>query len=203
MINNKYINIIIAGVLLIAIIFTGIFTFFPDTLNVKAQSSQPEYESKLFNKDSVISINIKADEKDWANMLENATQEEYISCDVTINGETFKSVGIRPKGNSSLSMVANSDSDRFSFKFEFNHYIKGQTYYGLDKFVINNIQADATYMKDYLSYDLMTYMGVKTPLFAYTNVTVNGENWGFYIAVEALEESFAQRNYGSDYGMLY
>lgn len=203
MINSKHINIIIAGVLLIAIIFTGIFTFFPDSLKIEAKDSQPEYESKLFNKDGVISIDIKADEDDWANMLENATQEEYISCDVTINGETFESVGIRPKGNSSLSTVANSDSDRYSFKFEFDQYVKGQTFYGLDKFVINNIQSDSTYMKDYLSYDLMTYMGVKTPLFAYTKVTVNGEDWGFYLAVEALEESFAQRNYGSDYGMLY
>lgn len=203
MISSKYINLIIIGVLLVAIIFTGMLTFFPNSIGIETKSSQPDYASKLFNKDSIISIDIKADEKDWASMLENATQEEYISCDVTINGTTFKSVGIRPKGNSSLSTVASSDSDRFSFKFEFDHYIEGQTCYGLDKLVINNVQADATYMKDYLSYDLMTYMGVATPLYSYTNVTVNGDSWGFYLAVEALEESFAQRNYGSDYGMLY
>lgn len=203
MITSKYINSIIIGVLIIAIIFTGMFTFFPDSIGIGTQSSQMEYESKLFNKDGIISIDIKANESDWANMLENATKEEYISCDVTINGETFKSVGIRPKGNSSLSMVAGSDSDRYSFKFEFDHYIDGQTCYGLDKLVINNIQSDATYMKEYLSYDLMSYIGVTTPLYSYTNVTVNGEDWGFYIAVEALEESFAQRNYGNDYGMLY
>jgi hypothetical protein len=100
-------------------------------------------------------------------------------------------------------MVARSDSDRFSFKFEFDHYIDGQSCFGLDKLVINNIQSDTTYMKEYMSYELMSYMGVKTPLYAYTKVTVNSKDWGFYLAVEALEESFAQRNYGSDHGMLY
>ena len=203
MISSKYINLFIIGVLIVAVIFTGVITFYSNSIDIEAQSSEPEYVTKLFDKDSVISIDIKSDKSDWDKMLENATQEEYISCDVTINGTTFKSVGIRPKGNSSLSMVAGSDSDRFSFKFEFDHYIEGQTCFGLDKMVINNVQADATYMKDYLSYDLMSYIGVATPLYSYTNVTVNGEDWGFYIAVESLEESFAQRNYGSDYGKLY
>ncbi len=203
MITGKYINVFIICILAAAIIFIGTWALAPKRADEAVQLSQPEYASELFDKSKIISIEIKADESDWANMLENATKEEYISCDVTINGTTFKSVGIRPKGNSSLSSVANSDSDRFSFKLEFDHFIDGQTCFGLDKFVINNIQSDATYMKDYLSYDLMTYMGVKTPLFAYTDVAVNGKAWGFYIAVEAMEESFAQRNYGEDYGMLY
>lgn len=203
MITSKHINKIIIGFLIMAIIFTGIIMYLPRTVDIEENSTKMGYESRLFNKDGIISIDIKADENDWANMLENATKEEYISCDVTINGTTFSSVGIRPKGNSSLSMVAGSDSDRFSFKFEFDHYIDGQTCYGLDKLVINNIQSDTTYMKEYMSYELMTYMGVRTPLYAYTEVTVNGEDWGFYLAVEALEESFAQRNYGTNHGMLY
>ncbi len=203
MISSKYMNWIIAAILLIAIAFTTVFMFSPQSLGVVAATSEPEYASKLFNTEDIISIDIKADEEEWNTMLENATSEEYISCDVTINGTTFYSVGVRPKGNSSLSMVASSDSDRYSFKFEFDKYVKGQTCFGLDKFVINNIQADATYMKEYLSYDLLDYMGVTSPLNSYTNVTVNGEDIGFYLAIEGLEESFAQRNYGLDYGMLY
>ncbi len=202
MITSKNINIFIIGILVFALIFTGILVFFPSTSDNESIFPQQKYVSNLFDKNKVSTIDIKVDETEWKKMLDSA-KEEYISCDVTINGTTVKSVGIRPKGNSSLSMVASSDSDRFSFKFEFDHYIDGQNYLGLDKMVINNVQSDNSYMKDYLSYDLMTFMGVKTPLFAYTDVTVNGKSWGFYIAVEALEESFAERNYGSDYGMLY
>lgn len=203
MITGKYINIIIAVVLLVVVVFTGIFMAVPGSIGIGSDNSQPEYVTKLFNKDKIISIDIKADKKEWETMLKNATSEEYIRCDATINGITYESVGIRPKGNSSLSMVANSNSDRYSFKLEFDHYIKGQTCMGMDKMVINNIQADSTYMKEFLSLDLMSYIGVTTPLFAYTDVTVNGDKWGFYLAVEAMEESFAERNYGDDFGKLY
>ncbi len=203
MITGKYINIIIAVVLLVVVVFTGIFMAVPGSIGIGSDNSQPEYVTKLFNKDKIISIDIKADKKEWETMLKNATGEEYIRCDATINGITYESVGIRPKGNSSLSMVANSNSDRYSFKLEFDHYIKGQTCMGMDKMVINNIQADSTYMKEFLSLDLMSYIGVTTPLFAYTDVTINGDKWGFYLAVEAMEESFAERNYGDDFGKLY
>lgn len=204
MITSRKINILIISLIIFAVIFTGLLAAAPKvTGNDEAAVSEPDYAGGVFDKNKITTIDIQVDEDDWQNMLDNATKEEYISCSLTINGQTVSTVGIRPKGNSSLKTVASSDSDRYSFKFEFDHYIEGQTFMGLDKMVINNVQSDATYMKDYLSYDLMTYIGVKTPLFAYTNVTVNGENWGLYIAVEAIEESFAQRNYGSDYGMFY
>ena len=58
-------------------------------------------------------------------------------------------------------------------------------------------------MKDYLTYQMMGYFGVDAPLCSFVNITVNGENWGLYLAVEAVEESFLERNYGNDYGELY
>ena len=49
----------------------------------------------------------------------------------------------------SLSSIASDpDTDRYSFKLEFDHYIKGQTCYGLDKLILNNNYADATNMKE-------------------------------------------------------
>lgn len=112
-------------------------------------------------------------------------------------------MGIRPKGNTSLSTVANSDSDRYSFKIEFDHYDSTSTYYGLDKLCLNNVIQDNTYMKDYLCYQMMAYTGAETPLTSYVWITVNGEDWGLYIAAEGVEESFAERTYGSDYGAIY
>lgn len=58
-------------------------------------------------------------------------------------------------------------------------------------------------MKDYLSYTLMNDFGVDALLCSYVDITVNGEDWGLYLAVEAIEESFLKRNYGSNYGEVY
>lgn len=89
------------------------------------------------------------------------------------------------------------------FKIEFDHYDSTKSYYGLDKLSLNNIIQDNTYMKDFLTYQMMQKFGVDAPLCSYVNITVNGEDWGLYLAVESIEEAFLERNYGSDYGELY
>jgi hypothetical protein len=58
-------------------------------------------------------------------------------------------------------------------------------------------------MKDYHAYTLMYDFGVDAPLCSYVYITVNGEDWGLYLAVEAIEDSFLERNYGSNFGDLY
>ncbi|MBQ3501468.1 MAG: CotH kinase family protein, partial [Oscillospiraceae bacterium] len=57
--------------------------------------------------------------------------------------------------------------------------------------------------KDYLVYTMMNEFGANAPLCSFVYITVNGEDWGLYLAVEGIEESFLQRNYGNDYGELY
>lgn len=159
------------------------------------------YEDKLFDTSSVHKINIVMD--DWDEFISSAESEEYYACTLEIDGETYKNVAIRGKGNTSLTKVAAYGNDRYSFKVEFDRYDSSVTYHGLDKLCLNNIIQDNTYMKDYLCYRLMAEMGVASPLCSYVYVSVNGSDWGLYLAVEGIEESFLQRNYGSDYGELY
>lgn len=161
-----------------------------------------EYQEKLFN-GNVINIDITCDESDWQEMLSNAQSKPYISVDMNINGETFENVGIKPKGNSSLTQVVSSDSDRYSFKIKFDKYNKEQTCYGLDKLTLNSNYSDNTLMKEYISYDMMREIGVECPLVSYAKITVNGEYWGLYLALEAYDHSFLERNYGTTDGNLY
>ena len=97
------------------------------------------YETELFDTSSILTVNILMDEADWNDMLANATAEEYYQCDVEIGGTTFYRVAIRPKGNTSLTSIASDPTtDRYSFKLEFDHYVDGQTCFGLDKLILNN-----------------------------------------------------------------
>ena len=161
---------------------------------------EKEYATTLFQKDQIMEVNIIIDEDDWQDMLDNALDETYIPCDVEVNGVTYQNVAIRPKGNTSLSQVTN---DRYSFKIQFDKYQDGQTCDGLDQLVLNNNFSDATYMREYIAYDMFQYMGVVTPLYSYADVKVNGETYGLYLALEGVKESFAERNYGTDHGELY
>lgn len=67
---------------------------------------------------------------------------------------------------------------------------------------MNSVPQDNTYLKNYLCYQMMEYFGVASPLCSFVYVTVNGEDWGLYLAVEGVEESFLQRN-GMQSGELY
>ena len=122
---------------------------------------------------------------------------------MVIDGESYKNVAIRAKGNTSLSSVRQLGSQRYSFKIEFDHYDSGKTYHGLDKLCLNNLIQDNTMMKDYLAYRLMGNFGVASPLCSYVYITVNGEDWGLYLAVEGVEDAFLERNYGEEAGELY
>lgn len=159
--------------------------------------------STVLNKDSVMNINIDVKEEDWNYLLENATDEEYICGDITINDETFYNVGIRAKGNSSLSQVASSNSDRYSLKINFGKYVDGQTYHGIEKLALNNNITDTTSMKEYLTYDMYEFLGVNTPEYCYANIDINNSDWGLYLAVEDIGERFVEKNYGSTEGNLY
>lgn len=159
------------------------------------------YAKHLLDQSTVHKIEITMD--GWDDFIDNCTDEKYRACAVTIDGEAQGTVGIRAKGNTSLSSMAQYDNDRYSFKIEFDHYQKKKTYRGLDKLSLNNIIQDATYMKDYWSYTFMNQMGLASPLCSYTEIYVNGEYWGLYLAVEGVEEAFLERNYGEDYGELY
>lgn len=203
MTNHKNIDRICAIIGVVTILIGFVFSYYGNAIGITAGTADLSYVTKLFDDSRVHTVNIEISEENWNSLQENATNEEYELCDVTVDGETLDNVAIRPKGNSSLSSVASSDSERYSFKIEFDKYNDGLSYHGLDKLNLNNIISDNTYLKDYLSYDMMKYMGVDAPLTCFVKVSVNGEYFGLYLAVEGVEEAFVSRNYGTDEGTLY
>ena len=198
--THKYIDRICLAAALFSLVLALLF------MNSRALGIQPAsqvmgYEEKLFDTSRVHTIEIVMD--GWDQFLETCENEEYAPCSVVIDNEGYKNVGIRAKGNTSLSTVSQMGSDRYSFKLEFDQYDSGKSYYGLDKLCLNNLIQDNTMMKDYLTYRLMASFGVNAPLCSYVWITVNGEDWGLYLAVEGVEDAFLQRSYGRDHGQLY
>lgn len=198
--TSKHIDKICCTALLSALLITFLLSNIAQS-GILTVSAAAGYKSRLFNTAFVHTIDIVMD--DWDSFLENCTDEKYMDCTVIIDGDVCRNVGIRAKGNTSLTSVASYGNDRYSFKIEFDHYDNANTYYGLDKLCLNNIIQDNTYMKDYLTYELMRSFDVNAPLCSYAYITVNGAEWGLYLAVEGVEEAFLQRCYGNDYGELY
>ncbi len=198
--THKHFDQICCAVLALTLLLAALFVN-GESLGLERASSAPGYASRLFDSARVHTLDIVMD--DWDGFLANCKNEEYVPCAVVIDNEAYKNIGIRAKGNTSLTQVEAYGNNRYSFKIEFDHYDSAKTYYGLDKLCLNNIIQDNTYMKDYLVYQMMAQAGAASPLCSYVNITVNGEDWGLYLAVEGVEEAFLRRSYGNDYGELY
>lgn len=197
---HKHINKICCVVTAVCVLLAGL-CLGSGALGLQTASAAPGYGERLFDTSRVHTIDIVID--DWEGFLSTCENEEYALCSVVIDNEARKNIGIRAKGNTSLTQVAQYGNDRYSFKLEFDHYDSAQSYYGLDKLSLNNLIQDNTCMKDYLVYQMMGAFGVPAPLCSYAYITVNGEDWGLYLAVEAVEDAFLLRNFGRDYGELY
>ena len=85
------------------------------------------YENRLFDQSRVHTIDIVIN--DWDGFLANCTNEQYVTCNVIIDGESYSNVGIRAKGNTSLSNVSAYGNNRYSFKVEFDQYDNTKSYW--------------------------------------------------------------------------
>lgn len=160
-------------------------------------------DNVIFPHDEVIEANIEIDEDAYAEINANATSEEFVMANITYNGKTFNNVAVRPKGNSSLRDVFTSDSDRYSFKIDFNYYVDDQSFYGITKLNLNNLFSDPSMMAEYIGYEMLDELDAVSSRTTYVNLSINGEPFGLYLAVEQVNDEFLIDNFGNSSGDLY
>ena len=182
-------------------ILSMLMTFFIifSILSCTLHAEEKERYQEIFHKDQVIDVSIEMDETDLQDMRNYPQNEEYHAADVTVDGITVENAGIRTKGNMTLNSVANSDSERYSYRIKFNKYVKGNKLLGLDELCLNNGYSDASYMREYLHYEILRSLGMNVPETVFCRVYLNGEYAGLYLAVEGLDSTFLKDNFGENY----
>lgn len=153
MIGHRHIDAICVAAAVLAAAATILLIFI-----APSSADAPEYALRLFDDSRVHFIDIRI--PDWKGFIADAEQEEYVLCDLEIDGEMFYDVGIRAKGNNSLRLTSEYGLSRYSLKLEFDCFAQGGNYYGLDKFSLDASFQDNSYMKTYIAYDMMEFMGV-------------------------------------------
>lgn len=199
MIRHRLVDQICLAGLVVALMITALLSVWASVQEENGVAMA--YETRLFDDTRVHTIDITID--DWGALIEEAQEERYVPCTLTIDDEVFRQVGIRAKGNNSLRLTSEYELARYSLKVEFDHYLPQGNYHGLDKLSLDASFQDNSYLKTVMVFDMMRFMGVPTPLCSYAWVRVNGEDWGLFLAVEECEEAFASRNFGWDHGVLY
>jgi hypothetical protein len=148
----------------------------------------------LYNLDKIQDIKIVFGYTDWnAKMVaQKAGAQEYIlAASCTINGEKFDSVGVKYKGNSSYK--ANNKKNPLHVKLDWK---KNQSYNGVTSVKLGNIYADASYVREPLSYKLLSnYMDC--PRANYAKVFIEDKYYGLMSNVEPINDKFVSDHFGS------
>ena len=111
--QHRHIDRICVGAAALAALL-ALLLMFGEQLGLPKASANPEYASRLFDDSRVHTVNIQIE--DWGAFLEGAEEEAYAACTVEIDGETFRNVGIRAKGNNSLRLTEEYCLSRYSLK---------------------------------------------------------------------------------------
>jgi hypothetical protein len=126
--------------------------------------------------------------------------------DVTFDGETYRDVGVRYKGN--YTFLVTAKSLKKSLKLDLNRHVKGQKLDGLTMLSFNCNVSDPTRAREALSYAFFRDAGVPAPRTAFAELTLtvpgkyDNELVGVYTVVEQVNKQFLKQHFKDGTGML-
>jgi hypothetical protein len=137
----------------------------------------------------------------------------YVPADVTFDGETFRHVGFRLKGNSSLVTSWRSGTEKLPFRLNFDNLearfpeIRDQTFFGFSNLSFSNNALDSSYLRGKVVTDLFREAGLPTPRTAFMRVYLDrgaGPVYlGLYTMIEVPGRPLLETVFGSNDGNLY
>jgi len=192
----------------------------PDTTDT-IQDTRPDTDVEpiplepLFTTAGVHDFAFELDATAWATLREqrrsyldmfagDCQADEHVSpftwarAELTVDGVTLADVGLRKKG-----WIGSVTSDRPSLKLKPDKYVDGQELAGFDDVILNNSLQDPSYLRQCLGYALFEAAGIPSPRCGFARVTVNGEDLGLYVLVEAVDKDFLRARYDDPNGNMY
>ena len=123
----------------------------------------------------------------------------WFSGTVTVDGETYRNVGVRKKG-----FLGSQSETKPSLKLRFDKYVDGQSLGGvIERMTLNNSIQDASMVNTCLTYQIFEAAGLPSSRCNFATVTVNGTELGLYVHVEEIKRPFLTLHFGSGEGNLY
>lgn len=130
---------------------------------------------------------------------------DYVPATVICDGAVYPEVGVRFRGNASITMIP--PDGKKPFKLDFNRYVDSGIFHGFTTLNFINCFRDPSMLRDKLAYDLYRKAGVPAPraTFADVYLTLDGkpqEHLGFYVVVEQVNRPFLEDRFGNSKGLL-
>ncbi len=153
----------------------------------------------LFDEDSVPAFHLWFAEGDfWNQLVNNYDSGTPILAILTYNGNTYDSVGVKFKGETSYFMLP-PGSQKMSFDINLDEWIPDQKLAGYQSINLNNGFQDNSMMRDVV-YKHLVRQHIPDAKASFAKLYINGENWGVYDLVQDLDGDFIRQWWFSNDG---
>lgn len=129
----------------------------------------------------------------------NYTLDQYMRCDLSIDGVSFPQCGVKYKGNSSY----NNPGKKKPFRIDFQEYVPDQVLDGMNKIVLNNGFKDPTFLREKLMLDFLNEHDIAAPRATFARLYINDHYWGVYSVVEDVNKTFLKTHFDNKGGNLF
>ena len=146
-------------------------------------------------------------------MMGSTENPMWVTADIEFDGQTWSNVGMRFKGNSSLSGAWGSGTMKLGFKLDFDEFenaypeIENQRFYGFQQVTFSSNWNDESFLREKVSADLYREAGIPAAQTAFYAIYVDyGEGpvyFGLYTGIEAVEDTVIETQFADDSGNLY
>ncbi len=152
-----------------------------------------------YSEDEIKVIHLTFAQSNFWTLLEASHDNyEHVMATMEYNGNTYDSVGVRIKGQTSYMQLPNG-SQKFSFDINVDAFIDGQDVAGYETFNLHNGFQDPSVMRDvFYKHLIRPYVPAARACFA--QLYINGQNWGHYCMVEDLDSEFIREWWWSNDG---
>ncbi len=206
--------------------------FEPTDWGVETHSNDadPDFE-EVFEDNAVKRIDIVITAARWQAMLDDMTSlygnfgtggggtsfsdenPVFVPAEVFYEGKEWYRVGLRFKGNSSLSSTWKSGNLKLSFKLDFDEFednypqIKNQRFFGFKKLSLKNNYNDKSMLREKVAADIFRNAGLASSHTAFYTVYVDhGDGpiyFGLYTMVEEVDDTLIDTQFLDNDGNLY
>ncbi|MBN2490198.1 MAG: CotH kinase family protein [Planctomycetes bacterium] len=166
-----------------------------------AAGSLPAQE--LYAIDTIRTIAVTIAQPNWRTvMANNYASQTCIKADVTIDGKTYKDVGVRHRGYSTYRFLPANKTDKRPWKIAVDEYVPGQRIQGYRTLNLNNNIWDPSFMREVVGYEYMRAF-VPAPKCCFVKLEVNGEDLGLFTNAQQINKDFLEEWFPDDEGNRY
>ena len=158
----------------------------------------PGEPDDFFGSIEVAELAIDIPEQSRVSLLDEP--REYVPAELEYDGETA-TVGLRLKGGGSFRAL--DSGGKPAFKVDFAAVHDEQSFSGVKKLGLNNMVSDPSFLSESMACRAFAEAGSPSIRTRHVALTVDGEPWGLYLAVEHVGRRYLSERFGSDDGNQY